>query len=208
MKQGKFITLEGGDGSGKSTQAKKLAEYLTSLGNEVILTREPGGTQGALSIRTLLVEGEPERWDAVSETLLHFAARRDHVERLIKPALARGAWVISDRFTDSTLAYQAYGLGVDKALIEILAQATHPALTPNLTFILDLPEDAALTRAIARKENIKETRYEKRGQAFHARVRQGFLEIAKQHDSRCRVINAALTPEQVFEEIKHALPTS
>ena len=143
---GRFITLEGGEGGGKSTQARRLAAALEGDAGEVLLTREPGGSAGAEQIRGLLVDGEVHRWDAMTETFLHFAARRDHLVNTVEPALARGAWVISDRFADSTMAYQGYGHGVDRDAIDELYRICVGSLKPDLTLILDLPVEAGLAQ--------------------------------------------------------------
>ena len=186
--RGPFITFEGGEGSGKSTHAATLAQRLKSLGIEVVLTREPGGSSGAEMIRKLLVEGPAERWDGVTEALLHFAARRDHLRTTVWPALKLGAWVISDRFADSTRAYQGYGHGLDHATIEQLYDVAVGDFRPDLTLILDLPIDVGLARAAARRG--AETRYENLPIEFHQRVKAGFLEIAKREPGRCVVIDA------------------
>src|SRR5579862_7388820 len=148
MRQGRFITLEGGEGTGKSTQAARLTRRLRAAGREVVATREPGGSPGAEAIRALLVEGEPDRWSPTTETLLMYAARRDHIERLIEPALARGAWVVCDRFLDSTRAYQGAGGGAPATLIAALEQELVGPCLPDLTLVLDLPVDLGLKRAI------------------------------------------------------------
>ncbi|MCK5622702.1 MAG: dTMP kinase [Alphaproteobacteria bacterium] len=196
---GRFITLEGGEGGGKSTQARRLAVSLESEAGEVLLTREPGGSPGAEQIRGLLVDGEVHRWDAVTETFLHFAARRDHLVNMVQPALARGAWVISDRFADSTMAYQGYGHGVDRDAIAELYRICVGSLKPDLTLILDLPVEAGLARAAGRGGG--EDRYERMDVAFHERLRQGFLEIAGRDPARCVVIDAARGEDEVHAQI-------
>lgn len=196
---GRFITLEGGEGGGKSTQARRLAASLESEAGEVLLTREPGGSPGAEQIRGLLVDGEVHRWDAVTETFLHFAARRDHLVNTVQPALARGAWVISDRFADSTMAYQGYGHGVDRDAIAELYRICVGSLKPDLTLILDLPVEAGLARAAGRGGG--EDRYERMDVAFHERLRQGFLEIAGRNPLRCVVIDAARGEDEVHAQI-------
>ncbi|NIQ96157.1 MAG: dTMP kinase, partial [Desulfuromonadales bacterium] len=138
-KGGLFITLEGGEGGGKSTQARLLAEFLELRGEEVVLTREPGGSPGAEQIRSLLVDGETHRWDATTEALLHFAARRDHLVKTVIPALDRGAWVVCDRFADSTMAYQGYGHGLPKEALAVLYDFAVGTIKPDLTLVLDLP---------------------------------------------------------------------
>ena len=185
---GRFITLEGGEGAGKSTQIARLKSWLEGRGRTVVATREPGGSPGAEMIRKLLVEGPVERWDGTTEALLHFAARREHLRSIVWPALKRGDWVISDRFADSTLAYQGYGHGVDRRIFDELYKVAVGDFRPDLTLILDLPIEAGLLRAAARRG--AETRYESLPRDFHARVRAGFLEIAMQDPKRCVMIDA------------------
>ncbi len=198
MERGRFITLEGGEGAGKSTQVRRLASSLRGRGLEVVTTREPGGSPGAEEIRTLLVTGDAGRWSPVTETLLHFAARRDHLERTVWPALERGAWVISDRFADSTLAYQGYGLGLDKEVIVRLYANVVGNFYPDLTLILDLPAGAGLARAKARSAA---DRYEDMDISFHRRLCEGFLDIAAHDPRRCAIIDAAGTEDFVAAEI-------
>ncbi len=199
MQRGRFISLEGGEGAGKSTQGRRLAERLGADGREVVLTREPGGSAGAEAIRSLLVEGEADRWSAVSETLLMYAARRDHIERLIEPALERGAWVICDRFLDSTRAYQGAAGGAPTALIEALELDVVGAVTPDLTLILDMPVEAGLARAAGRAGG--EGRFESKGHSFHTRLRQAFLDIAAREPERCAVLSAEGDPDAVATRI-------
>ena len=199
MSQGHFITFEGGEGGGKSTQLRLLAERLKALGLEVVATREPGGSPGAEAIRDLLVRGEADRWSAMTETLLMYAARRDHVERVIRPALARGAWVLCDRFADSTRAYQGAAGGTDEALITALERHVLDDVRPDLTLILDLPAEVGLARAASRAG--AETRFESKGQAFHVRLRQAFLEIAAREPTRCCILDASKPLEEVRAEI-------
>ncbi len=200
---GKFITLEGGEGAGKSTQAPRLAAHLERAGHTVCITREPGGSPGAEAIRELLVTGDPGRWDAEAETLLHYAARRSHLTDTIRPALARGEWVVCDRFADSTRAYQGYVGGMDKGFISEIHARVAGALTPDLTLILDLPPEAGLARAQARGEG--EDRYERMGLDFHRRLRAAFLEIAAGEPERCMVVDADGDMETVAERIKSAV---
>jgi dTMP kinase len=187
MQRGRFISLEGGEGTGKSTQARRLAEWLGARGREVVLTREPGGSPGAEAIRAMLVEGAVDRWSAVSETLLMYAARRDHIERLIEPALERGAWVVCDRFLDSTRAYQGAAGGAPARLIAALERDVVGAVTPDLTLILDMPVEAGLARAAERGG---EGRFESKGPSFHERLRSAFLNIAAREPERCAVLSA------------------
>lgn len=190
---GRFITLEGGEGAGKSTQVKRLAAKLAERGVDVVQTREPGGTPGAEAIRNLLVTGDPDRWDAMTETLLHYAARRAHVEKTVKPALARGAWVISDRFADSTMAYQGYGGAVGRDTVAALHELVLGDFAPDLTLVLDLPVEIGLQRAKARMQGqaTAEDRYERMGTAFHEALRKAFHDIAAREPQRCHVIDAS-----------------
>jgi dTMP kinase len=201
--QGRFITFEGGEGAGKSTQVRILAERLRGAGLEVVATREPGGSPGAEAIRTLLVTGETDRWSAVSETLLMYAARRDHIERTIRPALERGAWVISDRFADSSRAYQGAGGGAAPGLLTAMETFVLEDMRPDLTLILDLPVEIGLERAGLRGG--AEARFEAKGHTFHQRLRDGFLEIAKAEPNRCVVLDATQAPETVSDAIWSAL---
>ncbi len=189
---GRFITLEGGEGGGKSTQIRRLAAWLETRVDDVVLTREPGGSPGAEQIRELLVDGDVRRWDPLGEALLHFAARRDHLVTTILPALQRGAWVLSDRFADSTVAYQGYGHGVDRTALAELYRICVGTLKPDLTLILDLPVATGLARAAGRAAG--EDRYERMDKEFHERLRRGFLEIAGNEPERCAVIDA--TPDE------------
>ncbi|MBT5455527.1 MAG: dTMP kinase [Rhodospirillaceae bacterium] len=200
MARGRFITLEGGEGAGKSTQIALLVSHLQSLGHETIETREPGGSPGAEKIRDLLINGPTDRWDGVTEALLHFAARREHVQKTILPSLERGAWVLCDRFADSTLAYQGYGHGVDHGFIQTLYRETVGDLEPDLTLILDIPVEQGLKRADTRGSG--GTRYERMDQAFHTRLREGFLDIARRNPQRCTVIDATASIDQVAAEIR------
>jgi dTMP kinase len=202
MTRGRFITLEGGDGAGKTTQAAKLCAALEALGIKTITTREPGGSPGAEIIRELLVSGPVERWDPLTEAMLHSAARRDHVTRTIEPALENGQWVVSDRFADSTMAYQGYGQGADLSTLERLTAIALGTFEPDLTIVLDVPPDAALRRAEARSES---SRYERMDGGVHARLRQGFLTIAAQAPKRCTVIDGSQDAAAVHRAIKDAV---
>ncbi len=201
--RGRFITLEGGEGAGKSTQARLLAAWLADKDIAATLTREPGGTPGAEDIRNLLVTGEVGRWDPLTETLLHFAARREHFTRLILPTLESGRWVICDRFIDSTLAYQGYGQGIDLTAIEGLRRTVLGDFTPDLTLILDVLPETRLARTAARPGN--EDRYERMNEAFHDRVRAGFHAIAAAEPRRCAVISADQPIDTVFAALKQAV---
>ncbi|MCI3134961.1 dTMP kinase [Phenylobacterium aquaticum] len=189
MVQGRFITFEGGEGVGKSTQIRRLAARLSATGREVVSTREPGGSPGAEAIRDLLVKGAVDRWSPVTETLLMYAARRDHIERVIRPALARGALVVCDRFADSTRAYQGAAGGTDPGLIAAMETYILEEVRPDLTLVFDMAPEAGLARAADRTH--AETRFESKGAAFHARLRDAFLAIAQAEPERCAVIDAA-----------------
>jgi len=199
MSEARFITFEGGEGAGKSTQVKHLVAALEARGIRCEATREPGGAPGAEQIRKLLVDGEPGRWEPVSETLLLFAARADHIARTISPALKRGQWVISDRFTDSTYAYQGAGRGLDRETIRRIEAASIGDFRPDFTLLLDLPVETGLRRAGARGPH--ESRFEKFDSGFHERLRQAFLDIAKRHPDRCTVIDASGGEEEVAKKV-------
>jgi dTMP kinase len=202
---GRFITLEGGEGAGKSTQITRLADWLTARGREVVATREPGGAPGAEMIRKLLVEGPAERWDGMTEALLHFAARRDHLRSTVWPALQRGAWVVSDRFADSTRAYQGHGHGLDLGALDRLYEVAVGTFGPDLTLILDLPVETGLARAAARRGS--ETRYESLPRDFHERVRNGFLQIARAEPKRCAIVDASSDIETIAAAITDFVAT-
>jgi dTMP kinase len=201
--RGRFITIEGGEGAGKSTQARLLLAALERAGIPARGTREPGGSPNAEAIRRLLLEGDGERWDAVGETLLFMAARRDHVTRLIEPALEQGVWVVSDRFADSTLAYQGYGKGVPLADLAALHRFVLGAFAPDLTLILDLPVEIGLARAAAR--GAAADRFEGLDPAFHERLRQGFRQIAAQDAARCVLVDASADPKAVHRGVLDAV---
>jgi dTMP kinase len=193
--RGRFISFEGGEGAGKSTQIRLLVDALAARGLDVIATREPGGSPGAEEIRRLLVSGDPGRWDGVTEALLHFAARRDHLARTVWPALDAGRWVVTDRFADSTMAYQGYGHGLGREPIERLYAVAVGDFAPDLTLILDIPVEAGLARTQGRTGG--EDRYERMDREFHRRLREGFLDIAAREPGRCVVIDAARSVEVV-----------
>lgn len=205
--QGRFLTFEGGEGSGKSTQVKRLVARLRAFGLEVVQTREPGGSPGAESLREMLVTGDAARWSPISETLMMYAARANHLETVIRPALARGAWVVCDRFSDSTRAYQGAGGGVGLDLIERIDAAVVGPTQPDMVLILDLPVEVGLQRAADRGDN--ENRFESKGMAFHERLREGFQRQARTA-SRYHVIDAAREIEPlsdaIWEAVCHAFP--
>ena len=196
---GKLITFEGGEGTGKSTQTVLLAEYLIEKGRKVLLTREPGGSDGAELIRALLVSGEIARWTPITEVLLLYAARADHWVNIIQPALERGEWVICDRFADSTVAYQGYGHGIDRVFINKLYGAVVGTHQPDWTFVFDLDPAIGVERAL--KRHTSENRFEHMDIDFHNRVRQGFLKIAQQHPNRCHIVDATQSVYAIHKEI-------
>lgn len=201
--RGRFITLEGGEGAGKSTQIGRLADWLSSRGIAVETTREPGGAPGAEAIRELIVKGSIERWDAMAEALLMTAARRMHVVQRIRPALEAGRWVICDRFSDSTMAYQGYAHGLGREPVDQLQRIAIGGLKPDLTLILDLPVEAGLARAHTRGTG--EDRFERMGYDFHRRLRDGFLDIARREPERCVVIDATADIDTVTAAIRDAV---
>jgi dTMP kinase len=187
--RGRFITFEGGEGSGKSSHARDLAEALRTRGRDVVLTREPGGSPGAEDIRALLVTGAVGRWSATAETLLNYAARESHLRETIRPALERGDLVLCDRFMDSTRVYQGVAGGCDMELIESLERKIVGETRPDLTLILDVDPEVGLTRAKKRADG--EDRFEKKGLAFHRKLREGFLAIASRQAERCRIVDSS-----------------
>lgn len=197
---GRFITLEGGEGAGKTTQSGLLADALCARGIPTLRTREPGGSPGAEVLRTLLLSGQVT-WAPQAETLLHFAARADHVAHTVRPALEAGMWVVCDRFYDSTMAYQGYGQGADRTLIR--AQIDLLGIRPDLTVVLDV--SATVTAARLRKRGTDSDRYEREDSAFHARVNQGFRAIAQAEPDRCRLISADGTELAVHAAIMAAV---
>ena len=201
---GNFITLEGGEGAGKTTQIKLLADALKAGGLDPIITREPGGSPAAEVIRSLLVEGAVDRWQPMTEALLNFAARLEHVQATIEPALAAGRWVLCDRFADSTVAYQGYGHDLGRAVIDELHRLVLGYFQPDLTVILDIPVAEGLIRATNREraKGSREDRYEHMDEGFHQRLRDGFLDIARRNPERCVVIDAAQEPDKVQAEIR------
>jgi dTMP kinase len=184
IQRGRFITLEGGEGAGKSTQLVLLAQRLEEHGLTVLRTREPGGAPGADILRELLLSGRHD-WAQLAEVMLHFASRAEHVARVVRPALEAGAWVVCDRYYDSTMVYQGYGLGADRAAIATLSRLID--LVPDLTLVLDVPVATTASRLAAR--GIAADRYERLGEAFFARVRTGFLAVAEAAPERCAVLS-------------------
>ena len=199
MARGFFIALEGGEGAGKSTQAQRLAAHLRAAGHEVVLTREPGGAPGAEDIRRLLVTGEPGRWSPLTEALLMYASRDDHLNVTIRPALARGAIVITDRFADSSEAYQGAGGGVSLDTLNALRSMVVGADEPDLTLIFDLPVATGLARAAARGGD---DRFESKGAAYHQRLRDAYLAIAARRKDVAVLIDAAQDEEAVADAIR------
>ena len=202
QKTGLFISFEGIDGSGKSTQARLLADHLTSQGYDVVLTREPGGSEGAEEIRALVLKGDPDRWSAETEILLFTAARRDHLERLIGPALAEGKIVICDRFADSTRLYQGLSRGHLRGIVDQLHNLMI-GREPDLTFLIDMHPDTSLQRALDRQGD--EERFETFGADLQRRMRQGFLDLANEFAGRFRVIDGSHPIKDVAKAVSHVL---
>jgi dTMP kinase len=196
--RGAFITFEGIDGSGKSTQARLLAEALRDSGYRVVLTREPGGSDGAEEIRSLVLEGDPDRWSPETELLLFTAARRDHMEKVIRPALSTGQIVISDRFADSTRMYQGISRGNLRPEVDAL-HAMMIGMEPDLTFVIDM--DPSLGHARAKGRQTAEERFEDFGVDLQRRMRTGFLDLAREHAARCIVIDGARPQETVAADV-------
>lgn len=206
MGRGNFITFEGGDGTGKSTQIGHLNARLKDKGLRTVTTREPGGSPGAEQIRELLLTGETSRWDEMSEALLFSAARRNHVETLIKPSLKAGNWVLCDRFYDSTMAYQGIAGGMGSDLIKSLNQHAIGDFEPDLTLVLDMPYEEGLKRSGNRTagDQKPEDRFERKGEEFHGKLRLAFLEIAALNPARCQIIDATGNEQEVALRIWQA----
>ena len=202
---GKFITFEGGEGSGKSTQIKLLATFLKEKNIDVVLTKEPGGTPLGQELRRILVEGDADKLDAKSEALLFFADRRVHMLEKVWPALTKGTWVLSDRFADSTMAYQyyAYNQRLSKQDIEMLYDFSVGDFKPDLTFVLDIEPQIGLERSFkkAAMMSVKEIRNEQRELSFHQNLREGYLQIARENPNRCVVLNANQSIESLHQNI-------
>jgi len=212
MVAGRFITFEGGEGSGKSTQAERLAERLAGLGIDVVLTREPGGSPFAEALRALILDPETPPHSALSEALLFYAARADHLEKTIRPALNAGRWVICDRFSDSTRVYQSEAGGLPPEVFDALEEMVVVPTTPDLTLILDLPAEAGLGRAQSRRLEAPSERggpdaYEKRDLAFHWKLREAFTAIAHSEPQRCVLIDAAAEEAAVADAVWRAVET-
>lgn len=203
MEHGKFITLEGGEGAGKTTQAKLLVAALNEVGIETVLTREPGGTFGAEAIRKLVLDGNQDRWSGMTEVLLMYAARVDHVEKLIRPALERGAWVISDRFADSSLAYQGYARGVDLNRISEVHSAVMDGFEPELTILFDIDPVLAMKRVETRGEEL--SRFDAESMEFHNSLRTAFLDIAEKNNDRFFTLDAGEKREAVHTRMIYAM---
>jgi dTMP kinase len=208
MTRGKFITIEGGEGVGKSTQIAALRDLLAARGLEVVVTREPGGTRRAERLRELLLERSEEPMPAACELLLMFAARSTHVENLVRPALARGAWVICDRFTDATYAYQGGGRGLDRDQIAFLERLVQQGLKPDLTLLLDAPLEVSEARAAARNaQSGSGDRFEQERRDFFERVRSAYLELARSEPERFVVVDAAAERSGVAQAIRSIIET-
>jgi dTMP kinase len=200
---GRFITFEGGEGSGKSTQAAMLAQRLRSLGIDVLLTREPGGSPGAEIMRHVILSGAAKPLGPEAEAILFAAARDDHVRTTIRPALARGTWVLCDRFADSTRVYQGVAGEVDGRLIHALERIAVGETRPDLTFVLDVPVEVGLARASQRRGNASADRFEGESREFHEKLRAAFLVLAAAETRRCVVVDVTRPPKQVADNIWH-----
>ncbi|PPR77629.1 MAG: Thymidylate kinase [Alphaproteobacteria bacterium MarineAlpha3_Bin5] len=213
MRSGYFITFEGGEGVGKSTQISQLDSVLRSKGIKTFLTREPGGSIGAEKIRELIVTGRVDRWTPLSELLMLYAARVDHITKSIKPALEQGKWVLCDRFFDSTFVYQGYGHNLSQNIISELHELAVGDFKPDLTLVLDINIEEGFRRTSARnskktsKDLAKEDRYERMDHPFHNRIRKGFLEIAEKNSNRAVVVDASGNKKTVFNSIVRVLET-
>ncbi len=203
METGKFITLEGGEGAGKTTQATRIKSVLEDAGIEVVITREPGGTFGAEAIRDLVLSGSHERWSGLTELLLMYAARLDHVEKLIKPALARGVWVLCDRFSDSSMAYQGYARGLGPDQVAAIDNVVMQGFKPDLTILFDIDPILAQKRVKTRGEDL--SRFDTEDLDFHKILQAAFLDIAKHNPDRFRIVDATLSRDAIEAQIKHIL---
>lgn len=205
MRQGLLITFEGGEGSGKTTQIKRVARWLKRYRRKIIVTREPGGTPMADRIRSILLDPKNKGMLPWIELLLYEAARLDHVDHLIRPMLKAGSIILCDRFTDATTVYQGYARRLPLPLVRSLNQLATRSLTPDLTFLLDLPAKTGLQRTLCRIGSKKESRFEREKLAFHHRIRSGYLTLARKEKRRFRIIRADREPEEVFKQITHEL---
>jgi len=204
--RGHFITFEGGEGVGKSTQIKLFYDHMLNAGYDVVLTREPGGPKGAEQIRHLVLTGDVDKWEPITEALLYYAARTEHIIKTIKPALAAGKWVICDRYADSSFVYQGVGRGVSLDRMKELHHMATGDFWPDLTFILDGDVSLGLERALNREEEIinsedREDRFERMGEEFHNKLPDAFRKIAQENPDRCRIIAADNSIDKVAEEI-------
>lgn len=212
-KKGLFITLEGGEGTGKSTQVKLLQQSLAAAGVDALTTREPGGTDQAERIRNLLIQRDAGHFDALTEALLMMSARREHLVNKIWPALEKGQWVISDRFADSTRAFQGYGMGLGQEVIEKIYALIADDFQPDLTFIFDIDPELGLKRSLKKltvttnKTEATEDRYERMGLPFHQRLRKGFLDIAKKFPERCVIIDATQDIQAIHRQVLKVIET-
>lgn len=201
--RGTFITFEGGEGAGKTTQAEMLCAALETAGHETLLTREPGGTFGAEAIRDLVLEGTHDRWSGMTELLLMYAARMDHVEKLIRPALERGVWVVSDRFADSSLAYQGYARRLGPERVKAVHEAVMDSFEPDLTILFDIDPILAQKRVETRGEDL--SRFDAESIEFHKTLRQAFLDIAEDNTARFFTLDAAASRDAVHARILYAI---
>lgn len=213
MTKGVFITLEGGEGTGKSTQVKMLGAALSAAGIDAVMTREPGGTDQAERIRNLMIQRDAGNFDPLTEAMLMMSARREHLVNKIWPSMEQGKWVLSDRFVDSTRAFQGYGMGLDQGLIDRIYQMIAGEFQPDLTFVFDIDAEKGLSRSLkqlavtADKNESTEDRYERMGVPFHNRLRQGFLEIAKRFPRRCVIIDAGQDIATIHRQILKTIET-
>tara|TARA_B100000029_G_scaffold516680_1_gene632668 strand:+ start:7858 stop:8499 length:642 start_codon:yes stop_codon:yes gene_type:complete len=198
MAKGKLITIEGCEGTGKTTQIKLLEKFLKKK-VKTISTREPGGSIGAEQIRKLIFNNKEQEWSPVTEALLHISARSDHLDKIIKPNLKKGNWIICDRFRDSTIAYQGYGNGIKLDVLDLMQDAIFNKFNADLTFILDMNVNECLKRVKKRKSGMQ--KYEKMNKNFHTKVRNGFLKIAKKNKKRCHILNASENKKSLNKKI-------
>ena len=203
MERGKFISFEGGEGAGKTTQAERIVEALGNAGIDAVLTREPGGTFGAEAIRDLVLAGTHERWSGMTELLLMYSARLDHVEKLIKPSLERGVWVICDRFSDSSMAYQGHARGLGAERVAAVHEAVMDGFEPDLTILFDIDPILAQKRVKTRGEDL--SRFDTETLDFHKKLREAFKQIAEQNSDRFHTVDAASSRDAITTQIRHAI---